>query len=402
MFEKAGRRAVFFAAGILVFAVNLGRILFAPLLAPLERAFGVGPAVVGSLVTVVWLGSAAPRIPTGYLLTRISRPTVLVWNGVFLVLAAILTATAPSLPVVFVGAFLLGISSGIHFIAGIPFVSELFPEDVGAAVGIHGGASQAAAVLAPLAVPWLLRYTDWRAPFWILAGIALLGTTVLALVAQRADLPDAGAADRDLPAAARAQWRLILTGVSALGVIGFVWNAVFNFYVKYLVATKGFSESLGGTMLTVAFAAGLLAFVLTGRIADRLPQVPLLLGIGAAFATSLLVLTIVESLVAVAVTSAVLGYAIHSAFPVVDTYLLSSLPDHHRASAYAVYGGVVLVIQALGGVVLGTLLDRGVAYDTVFRVFVVLIGMALLGLGTLHRQGVLPRSGSAGSPIEDT
>lgn len=392
--SNSGRRGVFLAICVLVFAVNLGRIIFAPLLTAFEAAFTVGPAVVGSLVTVVWIGSAAPRIPTGYVLTRVSRHRVVLANGVFLAAAAGLTASATSVPLVFVGAFLVGTASGIHFIAAVPLVSELFPDRVGTAVGVHGTASQAAAVLAPLSIPALLEYTKWRTAFWILAAIALIGTGALLVALRDAELPDAGAADRDLIGAARAQWRLIATGVAALGAIGFVWNAVFNFYVKYLMATKGFTEPLAGTMLTLAFGAGLPAFVITGRLADRVRHVPLLVAIGTAFAVGIFTLTLVTGVIEVALVSIGVGYAIHSAFPAVDAYLLESLPDHHRASAYAVYGGVVLLVQATGGVVLGTFIERGVAYDTVFRGFVAVIGCVIAAIVLLYRLGWLPRAGS--------
>lgn len=401
----AGRLGVFVAVCCLVFGVNLGRIVFAPLLTPLEVAFGVGPAAVGSLVTVVWVGSAALRVPTGYLLTRVSRHRVVLANGVFLAAAAALTASATSLPLVFLGGFLVGTASGVHFIAAVPLVSELFPDRVGAAIGVHGTASQAAAVLAPLAVPALLTTTDWRAAFWIVAGTALVGTAALLVALRGVSLPEAGTANRDLPAAARARWRLIVTGVAALGAIGFVWNAVFNFYVEYLVTTKGLSEPVAGTMLTLAFAAGVPAFVLTGRLADRVRHVPLLVAIGTTFAAGVLVLTFVRGVVAVAAVSVVVGYAIHSAFPAVDTYLLDSMPDRHRASAYAVYGGVVLLVEAMGGVVLGTLVDRGVPYDTVLRWFVGLIVVVVLVLTLLYRLGWLPRGGRpdprVGTPVPD-
>lgn len=385
-----GRIGVFAAICILVFGVNLGRIVFAPLLSPLEEAFGVGPATVGSLVTIVWLGSAAPRIPTGYLLTRVQRHRVVLGNGIFLGAAAALTASAPSLPLVFVGAFLVGTSSGIHFIAAVPLVSELFPNRVGTAVGVHGTASQAAAVLAPLSIPALLTHTDWRTAFWLLSAVAIIGTVALCIALRGTSLPDAGEADRDLLAATRVQWRLIATGVAALGAIGFVWNAVFNFYVKYLMATKGFGEPLAGTMLTLAFAAGVPAFMLTGRLADRVDHVPLLAAITGTFAVGITALTLVSGVLGVAIVSLIVGYAIHSAFPAIDAYLLESLPDRHRASAYAVYGGVVLLVQATGSVVLGTLLERGVAYDTVFRVFVLLILIVLGGLMALYRLERLP------------
>ncbi|MFC6726220.1 MFS transporter, partial [Halobium palmae] len=55
----------------LALLVNLARVMFAPMVDEIIDVFGVGEATVGLLVTLVWVGSAVPRLPTGWLLTRL-------------------------------------------------------------------------------------------------------------------------------------------------------------------------------------------------------------------------------------------------------------------------------------------------------------------------------------------
>ncbi len=78
------RRTVFGSLLGLVFLVNLARVVFAPLLEPIRAATGASDATLGLLATLVWAGSALPRLPTGYLLTRLRRPTVVFGSGVVL------------------------------------------------------------------------------------------------------------------------------------------------------------------------------------------------------------------------------------------------------------------------------------------------------------------------------
>jgi predicted MFS family arabinose efflux permease len=182
-------------------------------------------------------------------------------------------------------------------------------------------------------------------------------------------MPDAGTADRDLLAAARRQWPIILSGIAILGATGFVWNGLFNFYIKYVTATKGIDAGTANTLLTVVFAAGVPAFWVTGRLADRLSHVPLMLSILGGFVVCLFALTAAQGLAVIAVVTATLGYVVHSLFPALDTYLLDSLPDENRASAYSLYSGAMMIVQAVGSVVVGALVDAGFAYDTVFRTF---------------------------------
>jgi len=375
----------------MVFLVNLARVVFAPLLDTFMRTFAMTPATAGLIATLVWFGSALPRIPTGLLLTRVPRHHVVLGTGVVLTLASAFTATAGSPLVLGVGALLMGLASGAYFIAANPLVSELYPERVGRVIGIHGTASQLAAVVAPLFVGGVLLLTNWRAVFVTMAVVALAATLVLYRVASRSDaLPDAGSADRHFLRAARRQWPIILSGVAILGGTGFVWNGLFNFYIKYLIVAKDLPQPVAQTMLTVVFAAGVPAFWLSGRMADRFPHVPLMLAILGGFIVSLLALSLSSGLVAVVAVSLVLGYVIHSLFPAMDTYLLDSLPDENRASAYAVYSGAAMVVQAAGSWTVGGLLDVGYSYDAIFQGFAVVLVVVLGVLVVLHRANRLP------------
>lgn len=384
------RTQLFGSLCAMVFMVNFGRLVFAPLVEPLRADFAISAGFVGLVVTLTWIGSAAPRLPTGYLLTKVPRHWVILTAGGILTGAAVVTSLAPTPELLAVSALLMGIASGAYFIAANPLVSELFPTSVGRAIGVHGTASQLAAVAAPLVVSAVLLVSDWRTVFELIAVAAGLVTVLLVVAARRTDLPDAGSEDTDFLGAARAQWPLIVTGVAFIGTTGFVWNGVFNFYVTYLVEVKELSEPLSRNVLTVVFAAGVPAFLITGRLADRFPNVPLILTILGAFAATLFVLTFTTTLIGVVAVSILLGYVIHSLFPALDTYLLDSLPDENRASAYAVYSGTMMLVQATGSVSVGTLTDAGLAFDDVFRGFAVGMAAVLVVLYATHRLGWLP------------
>ena len=391
-----GRLRLFGSLCGLVFLVNLARVVFAPLVEPLRRAFLLSPAEAGLVVTLVWLGSALPRLPTGYLLTRVKRHRVVLGAGATLTGAAAFTAVARSPAWLYAGAFTMGLASGPYFLAANPLVSELFPARVGRAIGVHGTASQIAAVAAAPLVGGALLLADWRTTFWLIAGAGAVSTAAIYLSARRASLPAAGDDDRDMLGAVRAQWPIVVTGIAVVGVTGFVWNGLFNFYVTYLVS-EGVAEATGRDLLTVAFAAGVPAFLVTGRLADRVAYVPLLLSILVAFVCSVLLLTVTSGFWPLVAVSALLGYVVHSLFPAIDTYLLDSLPDRHRASAYATFSATMMLVQATGSVVVGALNDLGYSYDAVFQGLAGLLAVVVAALAVLHRAGYLP-SGARGTP----
>ncbi|WP_129116834.1 MFS transporter [Halegenticoccus tardaugens] len=374
----------------LVFLVNFGRTAFAPLIETFETTFGVGPAAVGVVTTLVWVGTAVPRIPVGYLLTRVPRHLVVLGTGALLAAAAGFTASSTSLSTLCVGAFAIGVASGAYFVAAVPLVGELYPEALGRAIGVHGTASQLAAVAAPPAVVFALGAHSWRAVFWFLAvAAALLTVAMVVVLRSRRGIPSSSVGvDRDF-LGALAHWRLILVGLLMISAFGFVWQGLFNFYVSYLVESKGLSTSAAGTLLTVVFAAGVPAFWVSGRFVDRFPHVPYILAIHAAFIACLVALTAVSSFLAVAVVTAALGYAIHSLFPALDTYLLESLPDANRGAAYAVFSGLSLLIEANGSGAVGALRGSGLAFEAIFRAFAVGLIVVFAVVAGLYLAGRL-------------
>ena len=385
------RRRVFTSLCALVFLVNFGRVAFAALLKPLQEVFAVSPATIGVVATLVWIGTGLPRIPTGYLLTRFSRRLVILVSGSLLVVAALLTAGAPTVLVLMAGALAVGVASGVYFTAAAPTISELYPEGMGGAIGFHGMASQTAAVAAPSVVLAVLAVATWRGVFLVLAVVAAGATLLFHWASAQLTFPsEESSAERNFGAAIRHSWPLILAGIAIVGVPGFVWNGLFNFYVSYLTAVKPVGDSTAQFLLTLVFAAGVPAFWLSGRLADRFPGATLPFAIVASFVVGVVGLTVAETLPGLVVATVVVGASIHSLFPAIDAYVLSALPNEHRGSAYSVFTGVSLLFEANGSATVGVLLDIGIAYDAIFVVFASCLFVLLVALVAIRRAGLLP------------
>ena len=374
----------------MVVLVNLARVIFAPLLQEFIVVFSIGEGTAGLIATLAWLGSAALRLPTGWVLTRVPRHHVILATGGILTGAAAFIASATSVAMVGIGALLMGLSSGTYFVAANPLVSELYPDRVGRAMGIHGMSSQIAAVgAAPFVTLILTLVADWRVVFVCISVAAAVATVTLFLTARAADLPDAGGDDTDILGAVRSEWRIALVGVTIVGTTGFVWQGLFNFYELYM-GTKGLDTATARNLLTVVFGAGVPAFFVSGRLADRLPRVPYLLSIVGSFAGCLLLLTLVDGFGAILLLTAAIGYVVHSLFPAIDTYLLDALPDDSRASAYAWYSAGMMTVQATGSSAVGQLREIGLGYDVVFTRLAIGLGIVVVGLAVLQRRGTLP------------
>lgn len=382
------RRRLFGSLCGLVFFLNLARIVFAPLLDVFIAEFGIGEATAGLIVTLAWVGSASLRLPAGWLLTKVPRHYLVIISGAILTVSAAGAGAATTVRQLMVGAFFMGTASGVYFVSANPLLSELFPERVGRVMGIHGAATQVAAVAAAPLVAVSL-WVDWRLSLWLIAVGTAVVTVVTVITARRTEMPDVGADDSSLLAGARSEWRIILAALALAGVAVFVWQGVFNFYELYM-QSRGLSPAEASTMLTIVFAAGVPAFFVAGELADDLPSVPLLLGIVASFAGCLLLLVAVDGFLALAAVSALLGFVIHALFPATDAYILTALPDSARGSAYAVFSSVWMLSQSGGSSLLGALIEQGYAYGTVFIGGAVVLFGTVVVLAALERAGRLP------------
>ena len=372
----------------MVFAVNFGRVAFAPLVEPLQAAFDVGPAAIGAVVSLVWFGTALPRLPLSYVLTRVSRRRVVVVSGVVLTGAAVLTALSPDVRTLRVGVLAVGVASGTYFVSAVPLIGELYPDRVGKRIGIHGTAAQLAAVAAPTVVVSVVALTTWRAVFWLLAVAAFTTTVVFGVGLRRTDQVRESPPARNFRGVL-GNWRVILSGMLFVSAAGFVWQGLFNFYVSVMIA-RGLDTGTANALLTVAFAAGVPAFWLSGTLVDRLPTVPYILGLVGAFTTGVFGLTVLRGVLVLGVVSVVLGYTIHGLFPALDTYVLSSLPADTRAGTFAAFSGLSIAVEASGSGVVGALVETGYSYAAVFRGFggglAVLLSLAV----ALYWTGRLP------------
>jgi DHA1 family inner membrane transport protein len=170
---------------------------------------------------------------------------------------------------------------------------------------------------------------------------------------------------------------------------------LFNFYELYMI-DKGLPRATARNLLTVIFAAGVPAFLVSGDLADRLPHVPYLLGIVTAFGGGVVLVVVAEGVAAVVAASVVVGFAIHMLFPASDTYLLASLPDESRASAYAMYSAGMMSTQAAGSWVVGEAVEAGATYDAVFLSLAGGLAALVVAYAVLYRLGRVP-GGAAGA-----
>lgn len=197
-------------------------------------------------------------LPAGRLSDGLSRTTVLVGGLGGIVVGFGLLSTVASYAHLLLGAAVVGASSAFYFTPSRAFLSDLFVERRGQAMGIQSTAGLAGSALAAGVAIVALRYATWQAAF--LPSMAVLGVVGLLLHrwSHEPYVLRGASIDFDLVGTGR---RLLgephlrrLVGMRTL--VAFTIQSFGGFLPAFLQFEKGFSPEVAGAGFATFFVVG--------------------------------------------------------------------------------------------------------------------------------------------------
>lgn len=368
-----------------------------PAFVQMREDFGVGSAQMQQVVSVYLISFAAMSLFHGPLSDAVGRKPVMVTGAAVYTLASIGAALAPSLPLLLICRALQGASAGAGTIVSRTVVRDLFEgpraQRLMSAIAMIFGIGPA---VAPIIGGWLLQLGPWPIVFWFLAIFgAFIAVSVLVL------LPESHPPERRTPlrldailrnvvAAARDRWFLVLTGANA-----FSFAAQFLYIAGapiLVVDILGLGEQDFWQLFVPMVAAMVLGSFTNGRLAERVAGHRL---ITAGQACSLTGATAAVLLAALPATSGQMPWALVGlimvafgtgiSMPVYQLALLDSFPNA-RGTAASVSTFLMLSLNSLlAGFV------APVAGRTMLAFSATSLGLLLLGitLWAVHRRHVM-------------
>ncbi|MFB6281696.1 MAG: MFS transporter [Haloferacaceae archaeon] len=433
------------------FLARFVRTLLPPLFPRFQELYGVGTAETGLIYSVVIGAYALMQFPSGAIADRVWRTLVITVGTAVAALAAVAMALAPTYPLLLVAAAVFGLGTGTHKTVALTIIGEIYPARQARAMGAMDAIGVAAGGLAPLVLVALGALgLDWRLAFGIAAaaGVALAllnreyvaaaladdadrdadGTDVAtdadrdadgtdaADIATDADDVTAGDGDGDgtarddpagdaAPAAnggapsgpgIRAYLRVFRRPRFALFVLVAVlfvvtWTGVSAFLPLYLIEVKGFGENLANLLYGGVFGAALVQ-VLTGSVADRVGEIPVLVAGSLGTLAGIGALVLVGSVPAVIVAGGAFALAINAARPARESYLVRTIPTD-------VGGGTLGIVRTA---MIGTGSVMSAVYGVVADVaglqaaFLGIVAAAALAAALMLAVAVLERRGTGG------
>lgn len=267
--KRASARAGLVHAALAVGGFAIGTTEFATmsLLPSFAHDLRIDEPTAGHVISAYALGVVVGAPLIAIASARMTRRTLLILlMGVF-ALANALSALAPTYHWMLLFRFLSGLPHGAYFgIAALVAASLVPVERRTQAVGrVLAGLTIATVIGVPFA-NWLGRAIGWRWGFILVAVLALLTATLVAIFAPRDRVNSEASPIRELSALKRSQVWLTLA-IGAIGGGGLF--AIYTYLASTLVAVTGVSLATVPAVLA-AFGIGLTAGnVIAPRFADR-------------------------------------------------------------------------------------------------------------------------------------
>lgn len=351
------RRTVLALCVLALFVTVFGRLALSPVVPAIAGEFGTSNALIGGVLTSMWLAYALTQFPSGVLADRYGDRLLITFSAGGTGVTALLIAGAPTFWVFAVGTVLLGGVAGFHYSVGTTLLTRIY-DDTGTAIGIHNGGAPLAGLVTPPLVSWIAVRHGWRLA---VAVTAIIGIPAALLVHYRIrSKPPRKSGIRDQLGWNRIRRLLTRPGIVFTGVIAILseasWQGIASFLPTFFVQFHSFSTTLAGTLFAIYFVAQGVLQVGIGLVADRLGR-DVAIAICALTGIAGVLLLIRGSDLAVIVLGLVLIGVSMAYGPAVFARFMDYMDDDERGFGFGLFRTTYMVVAAPGSVVLGTLAD---------------------------------------------
>lgn len=335
-----------------------------------QDEFGISRGDVSLPYTLTMVGFALGNLAIGRMVDGLGAMRAIIGAGVVLGAGFVLAALAGSVWILSLTQFVIGFGAAAGFGPLMADVSQWFLRRRGIAVAITASGNYLSGAIWPLILSGVLADHGWRAVYWVLAVVTLLGMIPLALILRR-KVPLAARAKSDEISETRRRASGIRPGVLTvlLGLAGVgccVAMSMPQVHIVSFCVDLGYTAGIGGQMLSLMLICGVISRLASGFLADWLGGVPTVL-IGSALQCLALFLYLpAGSLVSLYLVSAIFGLAQGGIVPSYAVVVREYMPSEEAGRRVGLVLMMTILGMALGGWMSGWIYDMTGNYRLAF------------------------------------
>ena len=334
-----------------------------------QEEFGVDRAEASLPYTMTMLGFALGNVLLGRLMDTAGYWKPALASSIALGLGFLLASVSPSVALLSAAqGLLIGLGSAATFGPLIADISHWFDRRRGIAVAIVACGNYLAGAIWPMAMQPFLASEGWRATYFGIGVICLVGMVPLTLLLRRQPphltaanpqpsrpLLDAGISPRALQG---------LLAIAGLGCC--VAMSMPQVHIVAYCADLGYGVARGAEMLALMLLGGVVSRVASGFIADRIGAVRTLLIGSVLQGLSLLLYIPFDGLASLYVVSAVFGLSQGGIVPSYALIVREYMPGHEAGRRVGIVIMATILGMALGGWMSGWIYDLTGSYAAAF------------------------------------
>ena len=259
---------------IVSYAVNaMDRTLFPLMLTDVRREYGFNLPQAGLMSTIFTLGMALAGFPTGYLMSRYSRKTVIQIGILIYSAATVITVAATGFADMLFYRAVTGVGEAMQLTALLAVFSSYFSRHRATGVGVLNYAYAGGAAVGPwLGARLLVDYGTWRAPM-VIYGVIGLAMMVLIAAVVRPYLSETNTAGKENTAiAAGGAASLNNSNTIVLAILSVLFGlALYGYlgmYPTFLREHLHYAPSDAGRVMSI-YGLGVLVSLFAGWLGDR-------------------------------------------------------------------------------------------------------------------------------------
>jgi DHA1 family inner membrane transport protein len=262
-----------FAVLLFSYALNaMDRLVFPLLLPNVRKEYGFSISDAGLLSTIFTLGLACAGVPTGYLLSKLSRKSVVLIGILIFSAGTAATVLAHGFADMLIYRALTGIGEAMQVTVLIAIASNYFAEHRSSAVGTLGFTYGIGAIIGPILTSNLLSLNgDWRVPILVFGALGLVAMALIMLTVKPwfSEVVDQ---DKENVAAAT-EGKFLNHNICVLICLSVLWGltlyAFFGLYPTFLRESLGYTPAQASYIMSF-FGVGTLGSIAGGWVGDRL------------------------------------------------------------------------------------------------------------------------------------